>query len=344
MPIKESKHFLVALVFIFLILFVLLLLGFLAPLVLGLLLAGGSYGIYNAFLHAVKIKSIAALIAVFIVSLLIILPALGVLTLIAKEAFTLFNAREEILFNEDFVQTLNNYFVPFNINFQDFFAKHIIPIVQNLGTIITEEIGGLFSNAVSLAINFFIMLITLFYLLRDGKTFGRFLINLSPLKERDELLLYQTFRETGQAIFYSSIVAALVQGFLAGIAFFFAGLSAPILWGTIMAFLAFIPLFGPYIVFIPAGIYLLAIDKPTVALIFLAYNILIVSTVDNIIKPKLISGRVQLHPFFVFLTILGGLKVFGLMGIIYGPLIYAIFIALLKVYREMSDPERNPAL
>jgi len=201
-----------------------------------------------------------------------------------------------------------------------------------LGLTLSKEVGGIISNAVSLILNFFVMAMTLFYLLRDGEKFSKFLIDLSPLKTREELNLYKTFHDAGKAIFVGNFVAAMVQGLLGGIGFAIFGIPSPVLWGAVMGFLALIPFLGPYIIFLPAGVYLFATGSLTMGIIFLIYNIFIVSTIDNFIKPILIGDKISIHPLLVLLTILGGIEAFGLMGIIYGPLIAAMFLAILKVY------------
>ena len=107
----------------------------------------------------------------------------------------------------------------------------------------------------------------------------------------------------------------------------------------VISFLALIPLLGAYLVFIPAAIFLLLKGSTLVAIGFLAYNLFIVSTIDNIIKPKMISARIKIHPLFAVLTIFGGIKLFGLMGIIYGPLIAALFLVFFEIYKEKLKPE-----
>jgi predicted PurR-regulated permease PerM len=176
-------------------------------------------------------------------------------------------------------------------------------------------------------------------MLRDGKKFGEYLIKLSPMKTDKEIGLFETFRDTGKAVFYGNFISAVVQGILGGIGFAIFGIGSPIFWGAIMVFFSLIPLLGPFVIFIPASIYLFAIGDTTNAIIFLLYNILIVSSVDNIIKPRIISGKVDVHPLIMILAILGGLSAFGIMGIIYGPLIATLFLAVLKVYLE--EPRIN---
>lgn len=331
MPLSESKHFLVVLLLIFLGLIVLLISQFLAPVVIGTILAGAAAKFYEK-LGSVLNKNVAALIAVILISLIIILPFVGLITLLSKEAVSLLT--NENVFGS--LQPLNDFFTKLSdaleFDVKLFIETQFAPAIKSLSLKISQYIAGFLSNFIRLALTFFVMLVTIFYMLRDGKKFATFLIELSPLKTKDELNLYKTFREAGQAVFYGNFITALVQGLFGGIGFAVFGLPTPAIWGAVMAFLALIPFLGPYIIFIPAAVYLFFTAPLWTVVIFLLYNILIVSAVDNLIKPALIGSKIKVHPLLIVVSILGGLNVFGLMGIIYGPLIAAIFLGLLRVY------------
>lgn len=337
---KESKYFLITLLLIFFGLFVLILSGFFAPLILGIMLAGLAFPLYEELLKRWgNRKNLTSLIVVLLISLVIVLPVFGIMTLLTKEALGLLSATREQIFSEKLIGALDPFTRSFNFNAREIFETQLTPAIKNLGFTISKEIGGLLSDAVNLGLHFFVMLVTIFYMLRDGKAFANFLIEFSPLKISDELHLYQTFKDAGKAVFYGNFIASMVQGLLGGIGFVIFGLSSPVLWGAVMGFLALIPFLGPYLIFIPAGIYLIASGKITMAIIFLIYNLLIVSSIDNLIKPKLIGDKIKIHPLLILIAILGGLKIFGLIGIIYGPLIFSIFLALLDVYLKSSKVE-----
>ncbi len=220
-----------------------------------------------------------------------------------------------------------------DVNVETFIEDQVTPWLKNISLFIYQKTGTILSGALSLLFSFFIMLFCIFYFLRDGKSFGDFFVQLKLFHNDETTQIFETFKNMGKAIFYGIFLTALVQGILAGFGFYFFGLESPVLWGLIVGFLSLMPLLGPYIIYIPATIYLFTVQTPAIALGFFFYNFLIVSTVDNIIRPKIISNRTNVHPLFIFLTILGGLKVFGLLGILYGPLIAAIFLVLLEAYR-----------
>jgi len=225
------------------------------------------------------------------------------------------------------------------IDINKFIEEQVTPAIKNLGFSISQGVGKALASVFSLGLHLFVMAMTIFYMLRDGKKFGDYLIKLSPMRTDKEISLFETFRDTGKAVFYGNFISGIVQGILGGIGFAIFGIGSPIFWGVMMAFFGIIPFLGPFVVFIPAAVYLFAIGDTSNAIIFLLYNLIIVSSVDNLIKPKIISGKVDVHPLVMLLAILGGLSAFGIMGIIYGPIIATLFLAILKVY--LDEPEKT---
>jgi len=341
---RHAQHFLVALVLIFLGLTILLLSGFFTPLALGIILAILGYGWHQKILDKFKgKKNLAALITLLAIMTVIILPTVLFLGVLFNEAVELFiTAQNKIdiaeFFKLPFVENLTQ---KLNFNVENLAYEQFVPTIKSLGGYISTQIGNIFSNVLNLVLGFFIMLVTAFYIMRDGKAFGNFLIKASPLKIDDELRLYNVFRQVTGAVFYGNFVSAMAQGFLGGLGFWFFGLGSPVLWGTIMGLLSLIPVLGPFIIFIPASIYFVIAGKWGLLIGFLIYNLVIVSSIDNIIKPKLIGDKISMHPLLILVAILGGLKLFGILGIIYGPLIVSIFIALIHIYSEHSKEPSN---
>ncbi len=334
----ESKHFLLGLIIIFFALAALTLSELFAPIILGVLLAGIARPLYHELVpRAQGRENLAAFISMIAISIVIIIPFLAILTLLVREAFTLFTGAEPFAIAEPIKRFSDSLSGALGVDIANFISMQIGPLLKNIGASISSEIGSFLSNAAGLVLSFFIMLVTLFYMLRDGKSIGEFMMKFSPLKTRDELDLYSIFTRTAKAIFYGIFVAASIQGLLAGIGFMIFGLPSPVLWGSIMAFLALIPFLGPYLVFIPAAIYIFASGETWMAVLFLLYNVIIVSTIDNLIKPRVIGRHADMHPLLILLSVFGGLQIFGFMGLIYGPLIFAIFLALVKLYAGNTD-------
>lgn len=339
---NQSYYLLIALLLVFAILTGLLFFGFLAPIIIGALLAALGSRWYKKLLALLNDrKSLAAFIVVSVMILLIVIPLIASVVLLAKEAFSLFVfAREEININET-IAAIQAVFSKINlkIDVAGLTENQLLPAIQNLGLYISQQLGGFLSNAISLVIVLLIIFITAFYFLKDGHRLGKFLIEVSPLKTADELFIAKTFKDVGGALFYGNFLIALIEGIFGGLGFWIFGLGSPFLWGLIIAILGIIPLLGASLVYIPAVIYLFIIDKPAIALVFLVYNIIYVMIFENILKPKLIGDQMRVHPLLVLLSLLGGLKVFGILGVVYGPLIITIFIGLLNIHREIQKGE-----
>ncbi|MDD5090421.1 MAG: AI-2E family transporter, partial [Candidatus Wallbacteria bacterium] len=196
-----------------------------------------------------------------------------------------------------------------------------------------------FGNTLGLAVNIFIMLLAFYFMLRKGKELGRFFIRLSPLHTKDEMALYDMFRGIGRGVILGNTVAAIVQGTLAGLGLFLFSVPKPVFLGVLATFFSFIPFVGPLVVCLPSAAWLL-IDGHRVSGVLLAlYSVLLVSSADNVVKPYFISGQASVHPFLVLLSIIGGLSLFGVMGIFYGPLIVTVFLTLAGIYLKETETE-----
>ncbi|MDO8669694.1 MAG: AI-2E family transporter [Candidatus Buchananbacteria bacterium] len=333
MPNNEAKYFLIGAMLIFLTLFGLLVSGFMTPLILGLLLAGIAFPMYNwlrNFLH--NRKDSAALLTILLIVLTIIVPLIFLSMLFYQEAMHLVvTIQEQSPDNLLLFKPLQSLAKTLNID-PKILETQFVNTIKSAGLGTLSQLNNLLSNAFDIFLKFFVMLVAIFYLLRDGKGLGEILIKASPLKTEDEMHIYHAFKKTGRAIFYGNFISALTQGTLGGIGFWLFGLESPILWGTIMALLSLIPLFGPYLIFLPAAAYLILQGEFNLTIGFLLYNLLIVSTIDNVIKPELIGGKMNVHPFLILISILGGLKLLGFTGLIYGPLIIVIASTLIDIY------------
>jgi len=194
----------------------------------------------------------------------------------------------------------------------------------------------------SVLVDYFMMSIVLFFLLRDFEYFANSVRLISPLSDQQEVLFVERFRAVTRATVLGSLVTALTQGALSGLIFFFLGLPSPVLWGALTALLSLVPMVGTALVWVPWSIYLFATGSPVKAVIFLVVQIIVVGGVDNILKPMLIEGSVKMHTLLIFFSILGGISYFGILGMFFGPLIFAIATTLLEIYVLPSPPTAPP--
>lgn len=188
------------------------------------------------------------------------------------------------------------------------------------------------ANVLSALGTFAVVLFSLFFFLLDGGAFGRWIAGLVPLNDKHQQELTRTFVGIVKSAVLGSGLIALAQGLLGGVAFSLVGLRG-VLWGSVMAFTSLVPVVGTAIVWIPASIVLLALGHTGGAVFLLVWGAVVISGVDNVIRMFVIQGPVRMHPLLIFFSVLGGIKVAGLLGVVFGPLALALVLALLEIYR-----------
>jgi len=172
----------------------------------------------------------------------------------------------------------------------------------------------------------------LFFFLRDRDSVLRSLRTLSPLSDAQMDRLYDRIGDTIYATVYGTLVVASVQGLLGGLMFWWLGLPAPWLWGLVMALLAIVPVLGTFVVWIPAALFLVLQGRWISALILALWGMLVVGTIDNLLRPILVGNRLKLHTLLAFMSVVGGLILFGSSGLILGPVVLTVTMALLEIW------------
>jgi predicted PurR-regulated permease PerM len=191
-------------------------------------------------------------------------------------------------------------------------------------------------------LNVFVMMYLLFYLLRDGDTLLAYVQRAIPLSPEQQQVLLSTFATTVRGTLKGDIVVAVVQGLLGGLVFWLLGLATPVTWGAVMALLSLLPAFGTALVWAPAGIYLLLTGSVLKGVALLLLGALLISTIDNILRPVLVGKDVQMPSFIVLVSSLGGIAVFGVNGVVIGPLLAALFLAAWSMHFKAEEtPERT---
>jgi predicted PurR-regulated permease PerM len=201
---------------------------------------------------------------------------------------------------------------------------------------LASQASAVLGGSVRLVTQIVIMLVTLFYFLRDHKSLLRYLRRLVPLSQAETDQLFCRVSDTIYATLYGNVVVKLVQGVLGGAMFWVLGLPAPVLCGMAMALFAMLPMVGTSLIWGPAAIFLLIQGSWVKAIALAVWGSLVVSLIDNFLYPILIASELRIHTLGVLLSILGGLIAFGLAGIVLGPVILASTVALLTVWRHRA--------
>lgn len=211
------------------------------------------------------------------------------------------------------------------------FLATVVPTLNDLAGEATRNLVSVLAEGV---IGIFVLLYVQYYATIDGERLLRWAHGTLPMQEAHRDLLFHEVGLVIQAVMYGQVLTALIQATLAAFGYWIFGVPNVAFWGVITFILALLPVIGPPLVWAPWGAYLLIVGRTFDGIGLLVYSAILVSTVDNIIRPKLIGSRAQVHPVVVLLGVLGGLVVFGFSGFVLGPLVLSVFVTLLNVYRK----------
>jgi predicted PurR-regulated permease PerM len=219
----------------------------------------------------------------------------------------------------------------------------IATIMGNVATWATNlgasVVRGSLSNIITVLLTFYL----LFYFLRDRHEALRQLRMLSPLSDSETDRLFGRAADTIYAIMFGTVITAAAQGALGGLIFWLLGLPNPLFWGLVMALLAIVPVLGAFVVWVPAAAYLALTGEWGKAAILAAWGTVVIGGIDNILHPVLAGGRLRLHTIPMFISIVGGLMLFGASGLIIGPLAVTVTLTLLQVWRGRTRAEKVSA-
>jgi len=208
--------------------------------------------------------------------------------------------------------------------------------LQRLLQVLMKSGGSVVMSALGTAVSFVVMLFVLFFVLRDGPALARQVVRMLPIEQRRRTLLWQHLSDVTRAVFLGIGLTALAQGALLGVGFWIAGLPSPLVFGVLGVILALIPMVGPALLWVPAAL-LLSIQGHHGYAIFLAvWGAVVVSLVDNLLRPLLISGRAEVPTLAVFVGVMGGLAAFGFIGLFVGPIVLGLLVALFRFEAELN--------
>lgn len=209
----------------------------------------------------------------------------------------------------------------------------LVDIGRELGQRTIQWGTDILGNTVGIVFRFFLMIFMVFFLVRDGSDIVRYLKHLLPLHGDQLNLIITKVRGMARSVFVGSLLTAICQGVAGGLGLAIVGIPA-LFWGTMMTLASLIPVVGTSIISIPAIGYLILLGKYTPALILTLWSIFIIGGIDNFIRPIFMRGGAEVSTFYIFLAIIGGVSVFGLPGLLYGPLILSFFLVMVSIYGE----------
>ncbi|MBI5654039.1 AI-2E family transporter [Candidatus Uhrbacteria bacterium] len=286
----------------------------------------------------VKHDRIAALLTIIVATIIILAPLLFFSYQILQESLNLYTRLSD---NSDtysrtvraFAATIRNYIPGFDVDLGIYISQILNWVARNLGAIFTGTVQTFF--------NLFLGFMALYYFLVDGRKFKNTLIALSPLSDDYDQKLIDRLENAVGSVIKGSLLVAAVQGAVSGFGFWIFGVPDPTLWGTCAAVAALIPGIGTSLVVTPAIAYLLLTGHYYAAIGLLIWGATVVGLLDNVIRPVLVGRGVSIHPFFILISVVGGISFFGPLGIIFGPLVLSLLYGLVDIYKLLVLHQKN---
>ena len=304
------------------------------------------YPIYDRFRKLMPLPDwIPALLMTFIILLVVIPPVVFLVVNITGQTIELYQVatnyiregRLQDLIIEirafPFIQTLEERFGQFEL-IRDSVENWILNTTRGLGNFTANQVGALTKSTFFMALNLFAMVFLIFIFLKDGYRIYEFIYTIAPLAEATKKLIFGHINETFAAVIRGQLLTSLVQTILAWTIYSLLGLPVPLLLALATFITSLIPIIGASGIWLPLVIFLVAQQAYTRAIILFLLGALVISVIDNILKPAIIGEKTKLPYFLLFFGMLGGLKLYGLMGIFLAPVILSLFFALIKIYQE----------
>jgi predicted PurR-regulated permease PerM len=317
---------------------------FLVPLAWSAVLAIFFYPLYERQAKRMS-PGRAALVSTLAVTFLLIVPALLVLFYTARQGLEASQRLQAALIvhgqgpDRGFLTDAEAWFlnrIPASMQSVDLGAE-LQQGVEKVGAFVAGSLGAVLRNFANFFVDLFLLIFTLFFMFRDGKSVVRALRHLMPF---DEDIQKEMMKESRELIFASVAVAlaiAVIQGLLGGVAFAIAGIPTPIFWGVVIAFFSVVPVVGSALIWFPGVVWLFLNGHWGKALIVIVICGGVSTVADNIIRPLMLSNRTRLNDLLVFIGVIGGLEVFGLLGLVAGPTILAAAMGVFRVYMDRRD-------
>lgn len=304
----------------------------LLSIIAGLILAYIFYPVYKWVLKFVKSRNISAGIVTVIILLLIILPIWFLAPIISKNVFELYQSSRNLDVYNIVRETLPSQ--------SDQIVNQISLAVENaigkLSSIVLNTLVDFLVNFAIVTLHVLLVGFVFFFALRDEKELREFVSGLSPLNKKQEKELVNQFQGITKSIIYGQIVIGLVQGILTGLGLWLFGVPHAFLLAILAVIFGVIPVIGPSLVYLPVTVYIIIVGSPFLAVGYLLYNFLLVSTIENVVRAHLVSRKTNLSQVIILIGMVGGFLIFGFLGLILGPLILAYFLTFLRAYKERT--------
>ncbi|MGQ9603095.1 MAG: AI-2E family transporter [bacterium] len=317
---------------------------FIIPILWGAVLAGFFHPLDALLARRIKKRNLRAVIMCIAVVSLIVVPAVFMAIGLINQVANLFPRFEEAVTSGrlDFIIKPESF--EWNRRIQDALSRYIDlskfntqrimeDLIEKLNGFLLLKASGFVTNLPRTIASFGLSVLSMFFFFRDGTSLTKAMKEVLPMSEELKQSLISEMGQIMVASLYGSLLVAAFQGILGGLIFFVLGIPAPILWGSVMAVLSLLPIVGPYLIYVPAAIMLILTGSYLKGIILIILGATVVSQSDNLLRPMIIGSRTKMHTMVLFFSIIGGVKTFGLIGLLLGPLVASVVFTFVRFYK-----------
>lgn len=323
------------------------------PIIFGAILAGTFAPLFQLIIDKTKWKrEICSGITCFIILIVVVIPLTYIIIQLSKESLTAYRlirdglSKEQVndfLFGEGQIALLiRNTAELFNLELTPQEVElMLLDVIRNFSGYLLNMLNSWAQNMALLLFDFIIMMLVIFALFNNGPRLKKYLFKLSPLPNEQEELIVNKFNQMNYVTLVCNGIGGILQGGLAAVGFYLAGIPSLFLWFSLMVILAFIPLVGISFITVPASVYLMLSGEVATGVSLLLYCAAVSLIVENWFKPIFIGSRIKVNSLLVLLYIIGGMAIFGMAGIFYGPLICILFLTVVELYHDYYADDFN---
>jgi predicted PurR-regulated permease PerM len=292
------------------------------------------FPVYGFFRQRVRRPEVAAAISILLTLLVMVLPFVFFITELAEQVGGAYDnlKLESIDRIAAYVERLSGY----RPDLRSMLASGLEQIRASMVDLAPDILGSIGELLIGLFVMFFVM----YYGFRDGERFVKRIRDLLPLEPSLKVSLFHQVRTITHAVLYGQVMTAVIQGVLGTLGFLAFGVPNGLFWGSLMIVTALLPILGTPVVWIPAAISLFLSGQTARGIGLLIYSGTLVMNIDNFLRPRLVAGRTQIHPVLILIGVLGGFRVFGIIGLLIGPLVLALLVAFVKFFETAYLPPK----
>lgn len=276
-------------------------------------------------------ESISAFLTTLLIIITIIVPFFFISILVFNEARSIFIVSLN-QYPESFGKIISSFKVVSWAEIKNLW-QYIKQTNDVLGWVITNA-SLLFTNIIGVIVSLLLGFLSIYYFLKDGERIKKYFISVSPLMDKYDRAIFDKLHVAVKSVVMGSLIIAVIQGILAGAGFYLFNIPSSAFWGAVTAFASLIPSVGTGLVLAPAIIYLFYTGDIANGTGLLIWGAVVVGAIDNMLRPKILERKMEIHPLLILFSVLGGLKLFGVMGFVLGPLSVSLLIALLDIYQN----------